>query len=141
MIMPESSCTIYRVNNTGGFDRYYLARCHWQENKAKNVLKSGMQNADSITVYVPLNCVKITPNELLLPGRLLYPNSETLPANAAKDILVKGKCTFIFDNSNQQSISESLGTLQKNHECHTVMSIDNKPYGSMRLQHIKISAR
>lgn len=138
MIKAESSCTVFRHNDSGGFDRFYIAQCHWQENKARNVLKSGMQNADGVTVYVPLNSVKITPSELFLPDNI-YPSAETLPAFAAKDIIVKGKCTFLFDNSSQQSISESLKTLQKQYECHTVMSIDKKLYGI--LQHVKISAR
>ena len=53
IITPESSCTIYRFNGSG-YDRYFIPECHWQENKARNVLKSGMQNADSVTVYIPI---------------------------------------------------------------------------------------
>lgn len=141
MIKPESNCTVFKSNKKGGFDRYFVPQCHWQENKARNVLKSGMQNADSVTVYIPLGKTVILPDETTLPSDKLLPNTETVPNSAAKDIIIKGKCKFVFDNTNQQSVSESLRELQKNYDCHTVMSIDRKSYGRKGLQHIKISAR
>lgn len=121
--MPESSCTVYKSNKSGGFDRYYIPSCHWQENKASNVLKSGTQNADSVTVYIPLDSLF------------------DIQYSAAKDIIVKGNCSFRFDNSSQQSISASLKVLRDMCTCYTIMSIDKKTYGRKQLQHIKISAR
>ena len=63
IITPESSCTIYRFNGSG-YDRYFIPECHWQENKARNVLKSGMQNADSVTVYIPIESARLLPGFL-----------------------------------------------------------------------------
>ena len=120
------SCTIYRHNGKG-FDRYYISACHWQENKAANVLKSGNQNADGITVYIPAD--------------VWLASFGTTTLNPAKDIIIKGMCSFIFDNSSDKSTSESLKLLRENYEIHTIMSFDRKLYGSPNLQHIKISAR
>ena len=138
--MAESCCTVYKFNS-GGYYRYFVPRCHWQENKARNVIKSGMQNADSVTVYIPADCMVITPSDNYYPASAFFANAETVPNQPAQDIIVKGECKFIFNNKSQQSVSESLREFAKNNNYHTVMSIDRKLYGLKSLQHIKISAR
>lgn len=139
-MLTDTSCTVYKFNGVG-YDRYCVPQCHWQEDKASNVLKSGMQNADSVTVYIPLDSVFVVPSKNLLPGKSLLPNAENVPKLATKDIVVKGECNFVFDNSSQQSVSESLKKLREQYDYFTVMSIDRKLYGSENLQHVKISAR
>jgi hypothetical protein len=136
----ESSCTVFKFNGKG-FDRCFVSSCHWQENKAKNVLKSGDQNADSVTVYIPADYSVITPDEIYVPSDSLLANADIAPQIASKDIIVKGKCNIVFDNSNDKTVSESLKKLRSEYQFYTVMSIDRKLYGSKNLQHIKISAR
>lgn len=139
IITPESSCTIYRFNGSG-YDRYFIPECHWQENKARNVLKSGMQNADSVTVYIPIESAGLFPG-FLKPSENLFAGQLCTPQNSAQDVIIKGESNFTFDNSNPQSVSQSLKTLKQKHRCYAVMSIDEKLYGVTDLQHIKISAR
>lgn len=139
-MLTESSCTIYKFNGIG-YDRFFVPHCHWQEDKASNVLKSGLQNADSVTMYIPLDSMYVAPQKHLYPSATLLPNAENVPKLATKDIIVKGECNFIFNNSSQQKASESLKKLREQYDYFTVMSIDRKLYGSKNLQHIKISAR
>ena len=65
----------------------------------------------------------------------------TLDGTAIDYPVVQGESNFTFDNSNPQSVSQSLKTLKQKHRCYAVMSIDEKLYGVTDLQHIKISAR
>lgn len=139
IIDAESSCTVYRFNGKG-YDRYFIPECHWQENKARNVLKSGMVNADSVTVYISIESAELLP-DFLKPSENLFAGQLSTPQNSAQDFIIKGECNFTFDNSSQQSVSQSLKTLKQNHRCYAVMSIDEKLYGIADLQHIKISAR
>lgn len=121
-MIANTDCTVYRYDAiTGGFDRHYISDVMWQESKASNVLKSGLQSADSTTVYIPPE------------------HAKKAPQTASKDMLIKGNCGFVFDNTSPQSISKSLMDFRKRHSFVTVMVIDCKDYGS--LQHIKISAR
>lgn len=136
----EACCTVYKSNGNGYY-RYFIPNCHWQENKAGNVIKSGMHDADSVTVYIPADCMIVTPSKNYYPANYLILSAETVPNRAVQDIIVKGECYFSFDNTSQQSVSESLREFAKNNRYHTVMSIDRKLYGSKKLQHIKISAR
>lgn len=122
-MLAQASCTLYKYNGIG-FDRHYISSCHWQENRASNVLKSGLESADSVTVYIQ--------NESLT----------VVPETASFDMLVKGECDFEFDNTNPQTVSESMKEFRKQYPHFvTVSSIDNKLYGLKELQHIKISAR
>lgn len=139
-MLTESSCTLYKFNGIG-FDRYYIKECHWQECKASNVLKSGNQNADSIVVYIPANSLVLTPDKTALLSRKLFSRFDKSLQSPSKDIIIKGECDFIFDNSTERMASENLKKLHEKYDIHTVMSIDSLLYGSPNLQHIKISAR
>lgn len=139
-MLTDTNCTLFKYNGVG-FDRYYIAECHWQECKASNVLKSGNQNADSIIIYIPADTLVLTPDENTVPSCDLFPSLNKSPQNASKDIVIKGECNFSFDNSTDRTASESLKKLREDYDIHTVMSIDVLLYGSTDLQHIKISAR
>lgn len=125
MIKGESSCTVYKANK-GGFDRYFIPVCHWQENKASNVIKSGLQSADTVTVYVMEDDVT---------------NADCIPKTTSKDMIVKGECDFVFDNTSSATISNSMKEFRLQYQFYTVSSVDNKLYGSKSLRHIKISAK
>ena len=52
-MMTNADCTLYLYDKaTGGYTRYFISGVYWRENKAGNVLKSGLQTADSTTVYL-----------------------------------------------------------------------------------------
>ena len=139
-MLTESSCTLY-LRSGEGFDRYVVPECHWQECKAANVLKSGLQSADGIAVYIPKNAMVLFPDGRLYPSSKLLPNMDISPKKPAQDMIVNGECSFLFDNSTPQKVSESLKELNSRFEVHTVMSVDKLLYGSEELQHYKISAR
>lgn len=88
-MLKNADCTLYLYNKaTQGFTRHIINGVYWRENKAGNVLRSGLQTADSTTIYLYSDDVK--------------------PLTVAKDMLVRGICDFDFDNTNQQTISESM---------------------------------
>ncbi|MFR2137235.1 MAG: DUF6751 family protein [Pseudoruminococcus massiliensis] len=119
-MLKNADCTLYLYNKaTQGFTRHIINGVYWRENKAGNVLRSGLQTADSTTIYLYSDDVK--------------------PLTVAKDMLVRGVCDFDFDNTNQQTISESMKNFKNTYNAVTVMSIDDYMFGS--LPHIEISAK
>jgi hypothetical protein len=128
-MLTDDNCTIF-IKNGNGFKRCYVPKCHWQESKASNVLKSGMASADGIAVYIFIKDISEELKTLL-----------TARKSAAQDLIVFGECNFTFDNSTPQSASESLRALNASFDVHTVMSIDKLLYGSPEMQHFKLSAR
>ncbi|MEG0899518.1 MAG: DUF6751 family protein [Oscillospiraceae bacterium] len=92
----------------------------WDEVKASNVVKSGRESADSAVIYVPeYNWPDITPSTSL-------------------DLIVRGNCVLTVDSSSNQKASQSLVAI-KAAGALTVKSIDSKLYGSLNMQHYKIS--
>ena len=128
-MLDNETCTLY-IKDGNGFNAYFVERCHWQESKASNVVKSGLQNADGIIVYIFVEGLDDELKSVLESRR-----------NAAQDVIVKGECNFTFDNSTPQAAAQSLKTLNAEYDVHTIMSIDRLLYGSPDLQHFKLSAR
>ena len=128
-MLNNEDCTLF-LKNGNGFESFYISRCHWQESEASNVLKSGLQNADGITVYIFIKDIDEELKHALETRR-----------KAAQDVIVKGECNFTFDNSTPQTAAQSLKTLNADYNVHTVMHIDKLLYGSPDMQHFKISAR
>ena len=125
-MFTNTSATLYKYNKTtGGFDKKSITAVKWEDSKISNVLKTGQQSSDSTTVYIPLE----------------YISNGNVPENTAKDMLVKGSCSFTFDNTSSATISASMTAFRNANSYVTVMSIDNKLYGSKSLQHIQISAK
>ena len=139
-MLTESSCTLY-LKTGEGFERYVVPECHWQESFAANVLKSGLQNANGIVVYIPKKAMVLFPDGRLYPSSRLFPNANISPQKPAQDMIVKGECDFIFDNSTPQAASESLRAMNTLYNVHTVMRVDRLLYGSEELQHYKLSVR
>lgn len=128
-MLTNESCTLY-LKSGNGFERHYIPHCHWQECKASNVLKSGLQSADGVTVYIFTKDIDSSLQTLL-----------NVRKAAAQDVIVKGECLFTFDNTTPQSASESLKRFIAHVDAHTVMSLDRLLYGSEALRHYKLSAK
>lgn len=118
--MTNADCTLYRYNkHTQGYDRFFIPSVYWHETRQGSVGKSGSDKQDSTTVYIFSRCI--------------------LPENPEKDILVKGNCPFVFDNTDSKSISESFHKFRNQHRFVTVMKINDCFFGS--LPHCEISAK
>lgn len=52
-MLKNADCTLYLYNKaTQGFTRHIINGVYWRENKAGNVLRSGLQTADSTTIFI-----------------------------------------------------------------------------------------
>ena len=118
-MLANSDCTVYLFDKqTEGFVRKYAEKVYWCENKSGSIVKSGMQTSDSTRVY-------------------FY--DDNAPKTPAKDMLVRGKCEFEFDNQTPQSIPESMKMFRAEYDFVTVMSIDDYMFGG--LPHMEVSVK
>lgn len=116
-MMKNADCTLYHYEN-GKYTKRVYKNVYWQYCKASNVLKSGLQNADAVVLFVYENCLPIMPQ---------------------RDIFVKGVSDFEFDNSSEKTISEGVKHIRENCEYMTVTTVDDYMYGG--LPHIEISGK
>lgn len=109
----------------GKYTRHEIKGVFWEDVKQSNVLKSGMATADAVRIFIPSNN---------LPGGIKF--------TTGKDLIVKGIVDFEVDNTSQQTISASLTTMKKTYDrVVTVSVVDDKLYGSPRMQHVQLSCK
>lgn len=122
-MFTNGDITLYKLVN-GSYARETIEGVYMEDRKTANVIKSGLTNADSLFVCIP-------------KGSL----SGKLSLTVGKDLVVKGKCTFEFDNTSQITQSTSLKELKGLYTVYTVSDIADRTYGSEVLQHWELSCK
>ncbi len=116
----NAKATLYSYQN-GSYARKFLSDVFWDECKQSNIIKSGLVNSDSTLINIPY--------------------SELITFTQGKDIIVKGDCAYIIDNTSQQTISAGLKYLKDNCNMLTVMVADLKDFGSKDMWHYELSCK
>jgi hypothetical protein len=120
----NANITLYACPD-GKYTRHEINGVFWEDVKQSNIIKSGLSTADSVKVFIPVGS---------LPGEIKF--------TTGKDLIVKGGVDFEVDNTSQQTISASLKTMKETYDrVVTVNVVDDKLYGSPRMQHIQLSCK
>lgn len=135
-MITNADVTIYnkyfdKATRTDKYKRTVLKGVFWDHKKAVNMIKSGMENAHSVSIMIPFSMDTdksyISPKEFYKsPGV----NNFTLSEG---DRVVKGIIDF--------EITGKVSDLDKDYEAFTIVSVDPKDFGSPHMQHWEISAR
>lgn len=121
----NTDITYYSCSKDGKYTRYEIKGVFWEDVKQSNVLKSGISTANSVRIFIPVGN---------LPGGLKF--------TTGKDWIVKGNIDDEVDNTTQQTISTSLKAIKEIYDrVVTVSVVDDKLYGSPRMQHIQLSCK
>lgn len=121
-VLTNADMTLYRWNGSG-YDRKVIEGVFWEGSKISNTEKTGMVNADSVSIYVP------------------YENVPDLQITTGKDLVIQCVQTFELDNTSEATISASVKQLKKEYEVYTVCACDPKLYGSEELWHYELSCK
>ena len=124
----NSDVTLYlyrKEKETEWYERHTVNEVFWDDIRQSNYSKTGLVNTDSVLLVIPLSSMGGEPI-LFTPG---------------KDLAVKGISDFEFDHTDDKAISESLRRLKERYHPVTVMSADEKLYGSPCMQHIELSCK
>lgn len=114
-MLTNADCTIYEKDT---FAPHVLHGVYWFDARGMTAGKGGMQIADSVLVY-------------------LY-ETDYLPK--AGDLLVKGECSFAFDITSQQTVSESMKRFREAYpDFAVVKTVHDARYGG--LPHSEVIAR
>jgi hypothetical protein len=123
-MFTNADITLYQMNKNGTYTRKVIEKVFWDEVKQSNVLKSGMANSDSVTIFIPKSSV-----------------TDTLSITTGKDLVINGKVELEIDNASPQTISGSLRTLTTTYETHTINAFDKKLFGSEEMKHYQLSCK
>lgn len=123
----NADVTFYIYEKNGkkeSYRRIYVEDVFWDDVKQSNVLKTGQRDSDSVLLVIPLESL-----------------FEPIKFTAGKDLAVKGQCNRMIDCTDQKTLSESLQKLKQCHGCVTVMTVDEKLFGSDAVQHYELSCK
>lgn len=121
-MQTNADMTLYHLGEKG-YERQEILDVWWEHSKISNTEKTGMVNADAVTILIPLS------------------SAPMLLVEIGKDLVVKGICDFEFDNTSQASQSASLKELKQGREVFTVNAFDPLLFGSANMQHYELSCK
>jgi len=114
-MLTNADITLFEKDN---YTRHFIENVYFSDSRGQTVAKNGIQISDSILIYI-------------------YSDGY-MPKSG--DIIVKNRCDFLFDNSCQKSISESMKTFREEYpDFAVVKTVNNYRFGS--LSHVEIKAR
>lgn len=123
----NADVTLYLYSKCGkqeSYKRVFVEDVFWDDVKQSNVLKTGQRDSDSVLLVIPLESL-----------------FEPIHFTTGKDLAVKGQCNKELNSTDQKAMSESLQELKRRHGCVTVMTVDDKLYGSESMQHYELSCK
>lgn len=111
MITNESCTTFYR-DKGGSYSRTFYPAAFWQDTYAESLMKYGKENASKALVLIPLTEQKPRKGAYILRGRV-----------------------------SENVTDETLGDFLKRYEAFTIEAVEEKNYGSSRVQHWEVAAK
>lgn len=113
-MQKNATCTIFREGKNSIYERIPAGCVFWQENSGINIQKYGAQNANKVTIFIPI------------------------PQNfepKTGDLIMNGDVELEVDTP------EKIAVLGENYNVFTIMSVDKNDYGSPRLRHWEVGAK
>lgn len=133
----NADITIYnkyfdKASRLDKYQRTVLKGVFFDNKKAVNTIKSGMENADEAMIVIPfsVNSNKTYKNPIEFQKLIDKSNYFTLQEG---DRVVKGDIDF--------EITGKLSELDKNYDAYTITSVDTKDFGSLRMRHWEVGAK
>lgn len=114
--------TIYHLG-ASGYERTVYDGCFWEDDQAAKIAKTGLQNADSLYISIPIK------------------NAPNLTVNKGKDYVIKGESVEEINNTSQSTQSASIKALKSTYEVFTINSYSKKDHGSPRMHHWELSGK
>ncbi len=126
-MFTNSDITLYLCTKEGKlekFTRQVVRNVYWEDVDNATFLKTGQRGSCTALVMVPLSSLE-----------------EAINFTKGKDLMVKGVIDFEFDNASQAAISEGIAKLKTNYKALTLVSVDERLYGSKSVQHYELTGK
>ena len=132
----NSDITIYNkvYDEDKGYDLYQrtvIKGVHFEDSKGANVIKSGLENADRASIYVPFKADMSRQYLSPIEFKKLDDKSKYFTFEKG-DRLIKGDIDF--EPTTEKSIDE-------NFDAFTITSVDIFDFGSEKMRHFELGAR
>lgn len=126
-MFTNSDITLYLCTKEGKlekFTRRVVKNVYWEDVEHSTFIKTGQRGSCTSLVILPLSSLEGTIN-----------------FTKGKDLMVKGAIDFEFDPTSQATIAEGIAKLKTNYRALTLVSIDERLYGSKSVQHYELTGK
>ena len=126
-MFTNSDITLYLCTKEGKlekFTRRVVKNVYWEDVDNATFLKTGQRGSCTALVMLPFSSV-----------------GKAINLTKGKDLIVKGVIDFEFDNTSQATIAEGIAKLKTNHKALTLVSVDERLYGSKSVQHYELTGK
>ena len=126
-MFTNSNITLYLCTKEGKlekFTRRVVKNVYWEDVEHSTFIKTGQRGSCTALVMLPLSSV-----------------GKAINLTKGKDLIVKGVIDFEFDNTSQATIAEGIAKLKTNHKALTLVSVDERLYGSESVQHYELTGK
>ena len=123
----NADVTLYLYSKEGKVEKYIrmpIEGVYWEDVRQSTYLKTGQRDSTSVLLVIPLES---------LDG--------PIKLTQGKDLIVKGIIEDEIDCSSQEAISKSLAALKASHGFLTVVTVDERLYGSESVQHYELACK
>lgn len=123
----NADCTLYLYSKSGKTEQYTrvaVENVYWEDVRHATFVKTGQQNSCNVLLMIPAESL-----------------DEPLRFTQGKDLVIKGIVSDQIDCTDQKSLSESLAALKAAHDCLTIVSVDERLYGSKSVQHYELACK
>lgn len=123
----NADVTLYLYSKEGKVEKYIrmpIEGVYWEDVRQSTYLKTGQRDSTSVILVIPLES---------LDG--------PIKLTQGKDLAVKGIIEDEIDCSSQEAISKSLAALKAVHGFLTVVTVDERLYGSESVQHYELACK
>ena len=126
-MFTNSNITLYLCTKEGKlekFTRRVVKNVYWEDVDNATFLKKGQRGSCTALVILPFSSV-----------------GKAINLTKGKDLIVKGVIDFEFDNTSQATIAEGIAKLKTNYKALTLVSVDERLYGSKSVQHYELTGK
>lgn len=126
-MFTNSNITLYLCTKEGKlekFTRQVVKNVYWEDVEHSTFIKTGQRGSCTALVMLPFSSV-----------------GKAINLTKGKDLMVKGVIDFEFDNTSQATIAEGIARLKTNYKALTLVSVDERLYGSKSVQHYELTGK
>lgn len=123
----NADATLYLYSKDGRTERYTrmpIEGVYWEDVRQSTFLKIGQRDAMSALLVIPLESLE-----------------GPIKITQGKDLVVKGIAESTIDCSSQEAMAKSMSNLKAAHGMLTIMTVDERLYGSESMQHYELSCK
>lgn len=126
-MFTNSDVTLYLCTKEGKLEKFtkrVVKNVYWEDVEHSTFIKTGQRGSCTALVMIPLVSLEGTVN-----------------FTKGKDLMVKGVIDFELDNTSQATIAEGIARLKTNYKALTLVSVDERLYGSKSVQHYELTGK